>query len=107
MSMSKVVKRGDYLKMIHTIELAMKRTIGYPSTLWYRDELISAIINEGVRLGYLYRPATSQVQWTDYGVRTLCDDRKSKGIICRCSNCFTQKESRLWKDLIKKTFPGG
>lgn len=38
---------------------------------WWLDDLTNAIINEGVRLGWLFRPSTTQVEWTEKGVEAI------------------------------------
>lgn len=42
---------------------------GYPHyDAWWKDPHTNAAINEGVRMGWIYRPSTTQVQWTERGV---------------------------------------
>lgn len=49
--------------------LAMKKTKDY-SFLWYEDELVCAIIEEAIKLGWLLRTSHTQVEWTEKGAQT-------------------------------------
>lgn len=79
----------------------MKKTqeLGF---LWYHDPIIDTIINAARREGFVYRRFTSQAQWTDFGVETLCAFRRSNGIVCNCSNCVSK---RLYGGEVKKVKP--
>lgn len=46
----------------------MQTTTGW-STPWYNDPSTSAILWKAHRLGLVFRPSVSQVQWTPKGIR--------------------------------------
>lgn len=50
--------------------LAMRKTKDY-SVLWYDDELIVAIIEEAIKLGWVLRTSHTQIEWTEKGARVL------------------------------------
>lgn len=45
----------------------MKRTEGFSA--WWLDPVSDKIISGAHRLGLVYRPSTSQVEWTEKGIR--------------------------------------
>ena len=52
--------------------IAMNKTKGWGSC-WWMDELTNAVIDEAVKLGWLLRPSTTQVEWTEKGVEAVKD----------------------------------
>jgi hypothetical protein len=68
--------RGNKSPSIALMVKAMDRTKWqqWPLRQWYDDPKVEKVINQGVALGWLRRPSTTQVEWTDKGV----DEAKRK-----------------------------
>ena len=66
-----------------------KQSIADHVGLWYEDPAINDVIVFATKKGWMYRPSITQVEWTDFGVKTL----KESGI---------QEESFVITDSIKE-----
>lgn len=55
------------LPMEYLVHFAMMNT----DKAWWLDEETNEIINEGVNMGWLLRPSTTQVEWTEAGVAAI------------------------------------
>lgn len=64
------IRSHVFASLLHT---AMQETYGWEtnelkSQCWWDSKFVSQILMEAKRLGYVRRPSTTQVEWTDKGV---------------------------------------
>lgn len=58
------------IPLIILVQEAMERTKNW-NTAWWLGKEINDIINEGVNMGWLLRPSTTQVEWTEKGMEAI------------------------------------
>ncbi len=57
---------------------AMAKTVGSGALTWYNDREINAVLHRAAELGWVFRPSTSQVQWTDEGIAALDEETSQR-----------------------------
>lgn len=62
------------LKTLREVAAAMRRTEGW-NEVWWEIPAVEAALSIGERLGWLYRPSVTQVQWTERGVAAFAEFR--------------------------------
>jgi hypothetical protein len=80
----------EYEKFVHTSK--PKNVI-----TWYEDKLINKIVNYGVKMGWLFRPSVTQVEWTEKGIdelRNLEGEELVEGKKDRCYNIAKRKYNK-------------
>jgi hypothetical protein len=55
---------------------------------WYSDDVINKVINHGVKMGWLNRPSTTQVEWTDKGIEILNNETDIELVEGKKDRCY-------------------
>jgi len=82
--LAETAKMPDVLEVAAAMEkVRAARPLTSSEPLWWNDPKINQVLNAGVAAGHLSRISTTQVQWTDSGVKALqvarAADRKNAG----------------------------
>jgi len=56
--------------MENIVQIAMEETKNW-KVCWWSNELVSAVIDYGVKVGWLYRSSVTQVEWTQEGFEAV------------------------------------